>query len=217
MQMYDEDLNTTLTFAGLFSAVSSAFVIDVQSKLEPDSSRWSEAYLRAILLSLNRPIAPNEDPAAPPAWNGPPAEIVSTSDLLYASFLVSLLAAFVAMSGKQWLNRYLRHAGGSVIERCGDLQRKFDGLEKWPFRFFVEGFPIMLQVALLLLTCGLSRYMLSIITSVARVVSLFTSRRPLLRRDRGCRDVIVRMPISNANIIAHGHANLNTPPYHTLT
>jgi len=88
---------------------------------------------------------------------------------------MSLLAAFVAMLGKQWLNRYLRHTGGSMIERCGDRQRKFDGLQKWPFRLFVEGLPIMLQIALLLLTCGLSRYMWSVNTSVARVVISFTA------------------------------------------
>jgi len=93
---------------------------------------------------------------------------------MYASLLMSLLAAFVAMLGKQWLNRYLRHTGGSMIERCGDRQRKFDGLEKWPFRLFVESLPIMLQIALLLLTCGLSRYMWSVNTSVASVVISFT-------------------------------------------
>lgn len=78
------------------------------------------------------------------------------------------------MLGKQWLNRYLRHSGGSTIERCGDRQRKFDGLEKWPFRLFIESLPIMLQIALFLLTCGLSRYMWSFNTSVARVVISFT-------------------------------------------
>jgi hypothetical protein len=88
---------------------------------------------------------------------------------------MSLLAAFVAMLGKQWLNRYLRHAGGSMIERCGDRQRKFDGLEKWPFRFCMESLPIMLQIALLLLTCGLSRYVWSVNTSVGRVVLSFTA------------------------------------------
>jgi len=87
---------------------------------------------------------------------------------------MSLLAAFVAMLGKQWLNRYLRHTGGSMVERCGDRQRKFDGLEKWPFRLFMESLPIMLQIALLLLACGLSRYMWSVNTSVARVVISFT-------------------------------------------
>ena len=87
---------------------------------------------------------------------------------------MSLLAAFIAMLGKQWLNRYLRHSGGSMVERCGDRQRKFDGLKRWPFRLFIESLPIMLQIALLLLTCGLSRYMWSVNTSVARVVISFT-------------------------------------------
>ena len=87
---------------------------------------------------------------------------------------MSLLAAFVAMLGKQWLNRYLRHAGGSMVERWGDRQRKFDGLGKWPFRFFIESLPIMLQIALFLLTCGLSRYMWSVNTSVAHVIIFFT-------------------------------------------
>ena len=87
---------------------------------------------------------------------------------------MSMLAAFVAMLGKQWLNRYLRHTGTSMIERCGDRQRKFNGLEKWPFRPFIESLPIMLQIALLLLTCGLSRYTWSLNTSVGRVVISFT-------------------------------------------
>jgi hypothetical protein len=87
---------------------------------------------------------------------------------------MSLLAAFVGMLGKQWLSRYLRHTGGSMVERCGDRQRKFDGLEKWPFRLFIESLPIMLQIALLLLTSGLSRYVWSLDASVARVIISFT-------------------------------------------
>ena len=86
---------------------------------------------------------------------------------MYASLLISLLAAFVAMLGKQWLNRYLRNSGRSMIERCGDRQRKCDGLKKWPLHFFIESLPVMLQASLLLLTCGLCRYMWSINTLVA--------------------------------------------------
>ena len=85
-----------------------------------------------------------------------------------------MLAAFVAMLGKQWLNRYLRNSGGSVIERCGDRQRKCDGLEKWPLHFFVESLPLMLQAALLLLACGLCRYMWSINALVARTLVSLT-------------------------------------------
>ena len=159
--------------AGLFSAVSSAFVLDVQSSLQPDSGKKLETYLQAILLTLNPTIPLDEIPAAPPDRDDPPEGIFGASGLLYASLLVSLFAAFVAMLGKQWLNRYLRHSGGSITERCGDRQRKFDGLEKWHFRFFIESLPVMLQISLFLLTCGLSQYMWPANKSAARVVMFF--------------------------------------------
>jgi hypothetical protein len=155
--------------------ITAAFIIDIQSKLQPDSSERSEAYLRAILLSLNRSIVPNEDPAAPPAWNGPPAGIVTALSLLYASQATSILTAFIAMLGKGWVSRYLRHSGGSRIERCGDRQRKFDGLGKWPFAVVINSLPVMLQTAVLLFGCGLSRYLWSVDTSVAWVVISFTT------------------------------------------
>ena len=163
-----------LSQAGLFSAVSSAFVIDVYSKLQPDPNDQSAALLRAILLTLNHSAIPNESPVAPPVQQYPPSEIVTATGLLYASLLISLLAAFVAMLGKQWLNRYLRHAGGSMVERCGDRQRKHDGLQKWPFHMFVESLPVMLQIALLLLTSGICRYMVSINTPIAYTLITLT-------------------------------------------
>ena len=57
-----------------------------------------------------------------------------------------------------------------MIERCGDRQRKCDGLQKWPFHLFIESLPVMLQVALLLLACGLCRHMWSINSSVAYIL-----------------------------------------------
>ena len=154
----------------MFSAVSSSFVIDVQTKLEPDPNDVTAAYLRAILLTLNHSAILGELPTPPTAWSGPAQEIVVATNLMYASLLLSLLAAFVAMLGKQWLNRYLRDTGGSIAERCGDRQRKRNGIEKWPFEIFVESLPVMLQIALLLLAVGLSRYMWAINVSVARTI-----------------------------------------------
>ena len=54
-----------------------------------------------------------------------------------------------------------------MTERCGDRQRKFDGLQRWPFHFVIESLPVMLQIALLLLACGLCRYIMTINTPVA--------------------------------------------------
>ena len=61
-----------------------------------------------------------------------------------------------------------------MIERCGDRQRKFDGLHKWPFWPFVESLPIMLQVFLLLLACRLCRYMCTINAPVALLLITLT-------------------------------------------
>ena len=61
-----------------------------------------------------------------------------------------------------------------MIERSGDRQRKCDGLNKWPFRLFVESLPVMLQIALLLLACGLCKHMASINTTVAGVLIALT-------------------------------------------
>lgn len=133
------------------------------------------AYLRAILLALNESSVPDGQSSPPFVWGGPPRRIVHVSNLLYASLLISLLSAFIAMLGKQWLNRYLRHVGGSTPERCGDRQRKLDGLEKWSFRLLVESLPMMLQISLLLLACGLSRYAWAVNTSVAALVIALTA------------------------------------------
>ena len=57
-----------------------------------------------------------------------------------------------------------------MIERCGDRQRKCDGLKRWPFHLFVESLPVILQVALFLLASGLCRHMASINIPVAGVL-----------------------------------------------
>ena len=74
------------------------------------------------------------------------------------------------MLGKQWLNRYTRHLGGSIDERCEDRQRKLDGLERYRFRIVIEIPPVLLQLSLLLLTFGLALFLWPLKRQVAWVV-----------------------------------------------
>ena len=116
------------------------------------------------------------DAPALPQWTGPPQAIIHTQCLLYASLFASLLAAFLAMLGKQWLNEYdsidLR---GSAIERSQDRQRKLNGINAWYFDQVIGSLPVMLQASLLLLGCALSKYLWEIDTTVAAVVVGVTS------------------------------------------
>ena len=133
----------------------------------------SAAYLRILIHTMNNSLFPDVDLTST-TWNGPPPEIVTVQSLLYASLTTSLFAAFLAMLGKQWVNRYLRNRGGSAVDKSRDRQRKLDGLEKWHFHLAIESLPVMLQFALLLLGCALSRYLWTTCRTVAGVIVAVT-------------------------------------------
>ena len=71
--------------------------------------------------------------------------------LLCVSLLLSLLILFVIITGKQLTNHYMCCFGGSMIEKCGDRQRKCDGLGGFQFDLFVYSLSGMLQTAIILL------------------------------------------------------------------
>ena len=193
MKKHDEDLNTTLIFvsfarylylgmhlptrsqAGLFSAVTSAFILDVQSQLQPDAGEETTALLRVLIHKIDNTTFGNDAPTLP-QWTGPPHELVQVQAILYASLAGSLLSAFLAMLGKQWLNRYAStDVRGTAIERSQSRQRKLDGIITWYFNQVMDSLPVILQFSLLLLGCALSRYLWEISVTVASVVLGFTS------------------------------------------
>ena len=129
------------------------------------------ALLRVIVYIQNNTAFGGQVPTVPQPWTGPPHRIVQVQAILLASLFTSLLSAFLAMLGKQWLNRCMPvDTRGTIIQRNQHRQRKFDGIRNWYFDNVMEALPLMLQVALLLLGCALSRYLWDINTTVASVV-----------------------------------------------
>ena len=56
-----------------------------------------------------------------PQWTGAPRTMVHVQAMLYVSLAASLFSAFLAMLGKQWLNRYAStDMRGTGIERSRD-------------------------------------------------------------------------------------------------
>ena len=161
--------------AGLFSAVASAFIIDVQSNLQPDAAGDTAALLRVLIYKMDNTTFGADTPTIP-QWTGPPRAMVQVQAILYASLAASLLSAFLAMLGKQWLNRYIStDMRGTAIERSQNRQQKLDGIVAWYFDHVMEALPLMLQAALLLLGCALSRYLWGINVIVASVIICVTS------------------------------------------
>ncbi|KAJ7769367.1 hypothetical protein B0H16DRAFT_254857 [Mycena metata] len=142
-QKYSTDLDTALIFSGLFSAVASAFVIQIEPQLAlPDASKI----------------------------------IVIVQCLLYASLFTTLLAALLAVLGKQWLMYYQAAGSRGTIEQRGlERQRKLDGLVKWKFEAVLQAFPLLLQLALLLFASSISLYLWTVQHSVAVLVTFLTA------------------------------------------
>ena len=194
VKKFDDDLNTILVLvrhsllvicsrklshlslqAGLLSAVSTAFVIDFNSNLRPDPNEKSATLLRAILLTLNQSAIPGETPTVPPVQESPPNTVfLNATSYMHSSLILSLFVAFFAMLAKQWINRYLNNLGRSMIERCGDRQRKFDGLRKQSPQLFSGILMSVLQLSLIFLICGLCLHM-RIINSLLATSLIFFS------------------------------------------
>ncbi|KAF7366243.1 hypothetical protein MVEN_00501600 [Mycena venus] len=142
-QKYGTDLDTSLIFAGLFSAVTSAFIIQIEPQLTE---------------------APD-----------PVAIVVGAQIMLYISLFTTLLAALLAVLGKQWIMCY-QAAGsrGTIEERGLERQWKLDGLRKWKFDAFLQMLPLLLQLGLLLFCTALSMYLWTIHQSIAIIVWTLT-------------------------------------------
>ncbi|KAJ7210786.1 hypothetical protein GGX14DRAFT_624925 [Mycena pura] len=144
-EKYSTDLDTSLIFAGLFSAIGSAFIIQIQPQLTPG-------------------------PHAKP-----PIKIVVAQSLLYISLSTTLLAALLAVLGKQWIMYYQAAGSRGTIEQRGlERQRKLDGLRKWKFDTLLQMFPLLLQLGLLLFSTALSIYLWTVNVSIAIIVLAFT-------------------------------------------
>jgi len=128
-----------------------------------------------LKIVANATLGISADPTFP-KWDGPDPTVVHVQSILYSSLAASLLSAFVAMLGKQWLSRYDQvEMRRSVVDRSRHRQGKMDGMVTWHFDLVMESLPLMLQVALLLLGYALSEYLFSINKTVASVLIGFST------------------------------------------
>ncbi|THH28851.1 hypothetical protein EUX98_g5333 [Antrodiella citrinella] len=173
LRKYNSDMDTSMIFAGLFSAVSASFASMMRPDLSPDPNLTTQILLRAIVLSLNDTVPPFVTISD---WHGPSTTTIWVQCLLYASLSCSLFAALGAVMGKQWLYHYSAiEERGSIEKRGMDRQRKLENLRVWHFRTVLEILPILLQFSLILFGLALTAYMWDVQQAVALVLLIANS------------------------------------------
>ncbi|KAG2156677.1 uncharacterized protein EDB93DRAFT_926820 [Suillus bovinus] len=148
LERNNSDMDIVLIFSGLFSAVNTAFIIAMQSN--PTTTVLVQNTSQNTTVSSSTA----SDPKSP---NGTWFE-----GLAYVALSFSLLAAFGAVLGKQWLSHYKStKTHGSLEDRGKHRQRKLDGLEAWHFDSVLQSFPVLLQISLLLFAIAISAFVWS--------------------------------------------------------
>ena len=162
--------------AGLFSAVSSAFIVNMQSSLSPSASDTTNSLLKILINKVDNTTFPLQE-AALPVWTGPSSTTIWIQTLAYTSLSSSLLAAFGAVLAKQWLGNFKtsRFGKGALHERCQRRQQKLDGLETWYFSTILATLPIFLQLSLCFFGISLAANIWTLQHTVASVIMATTA------------------------------------------
>lgn len=176
MKDFNEEIDTLLVFAGLFSAVLTAFIIEAYQLLEQDQTETSAIILRRISMQLDQ--TSNEPPISLPSTTFRPSKfIIAVNMLWFMSLLFSLFAALVAILAKQWIHVYSKwDEGPSDLSENKLLLRDLyqQGLTQHHVPEIIGMLPVFLQIALLFFVVGLTMFLWRLEFTLAAIVTSLT-------------------------------------------
>ncbi|CCO33703.1 hypothetical protein BN14_07788 [Rhizoctonia solani AG-1 IB] len=169
-----------LIFAALFSAVSTAFVIESYKNLKPDPAEVSVEILRTmsrtLLIVANQTQStefhipePENESRFSPSWSA-----ICVNLLWFLSLSISILVSLIAMLSKEWCSQFMSGRTGSPVAQARRRQQRWDGLVKWKMEGVLTFLPSLIHLALLLFAVGLSIFLWEINLTIAIPVSVVT-------------------------------------------
>ncbi|KAK7051411.1 hypothetical protein VNI00_004911 [Paramarasmius palmivorus] len=142
---YKEDIDTLLVFAGLFSAVVTAFLIESYQWLSEDTTVM-------ILAQISQQL--NGTQAQSTSFT-PEASSIRINCFWFLSLIFSLTSALFGLLCKQWLREHQRDVPTRTPgEDLALRQLRRDSFEKWGVASFLSALPILLEIALILFFVG---------------------------------------------------------------
>ncbi|KAF7357334.1 Zf-C3HC-domain-containing protein [Mycena sanguinolenta] len=174
MKDYDSEIDTLLVFAGLFSAVLTAFIVDVYQQLNIDYMQDSATILRALLQAQVSSQTVTAALSAPSA--SPSSTVIIVIALWFVSLVLSLLSALFSIFIKQWLHTYDKWTEVAHTNlQQGIMLRGFyqASFKHWRIPAIFTALGVLLQVALLLFVIGLVAYLWTLNFVVSSVLSFF--------------------------------------------
>ncbi|PVF94129.1 hypothetical protein CPB86DRAFT_64917 [Serendipita vermifera] len=151
-KVLNSDLDSLLIFAGLFSAILSAFLIEVRKGLQEDLQEKTNNLLY-ILIQLQQNA--NDTPIAQPSPFRPTASTLQINTFWFLSLILSLMSALGASLAKGWVMQYASTTPGVSARDACSRHRRFIGITRWHLQMIVQSLPILLHIAFFLFSVGL--------------------------------------------------------------
>ncbi|KAK7023637.1 hypothetical protein VNI00_016599 [Paramarasmius palmivorus] len=149
---WKEDIDTLLVFAGLFSAVVTAFAIESYQWLLEDSTDTTNTLLLQISKQLANTTVVVDVPQ--PTFQ-PSSSSVRINALWFLSLVLSLTSGLFGLLCKQWLREHRRDTPTrSQAETLALRELRNASFQKRAISSFLAMPPILLEIALLLFLAG---------------------------------------------------------------
>ncbi len=170
--------------AGLFSAIQTAFNVELYKRLTPDpnpdpvlvaldriSAQLSGFAVNPAFVNSTQPRFVLNDVKAPavPLW------IVVLNALWFSSLISSLAAASIAIMVKQWLTEYKSGVSGTSRQTARLRQLRLNSLQRWRVKEIVSFLPVLLQIASGLFFAGLLILLWNLNRTVAIVATFLVT------------------------------------------
>ncbi|KAG9045453.1 hypothetical protein FS837_006296 [Tulasnella sp. UAMH 9824] len=137
--------------------------------MSPDPTGTTQDLIRELIrLSSNSTLTPDTD--LKPAPFSPTPDAILVNQLFTGSLTCSLVAAFFAVLGKQWIACYKKRGGGGVEKQRWEQLKRSMAAERWHLLGVLDTVvPVLLQIALLIFAIGLILYLRTLSNEVAYV------------------------------------------------
>ncbi|KAJ7119463.1 hypothetical protein C8R44DRAFT_788116 [Mycena epipterygia] len=168
------NMNGMLIFAGLFSAILTAFIIESYKNLQPDTT--SQMTLMALVqishqLANSTNTIPFNATQMPPS---PPKDAALICNILwFISLGLSLASALTATLVDQWAREFLQRTEmlPSPVKRARIFAYLYYGLKRFRMHAVVGVVPLLLHMSLLFFFGGLVAFLYPINKTVAGVAA----------------------------------------------
>ncbi|KAF9808592.1 hypothetical protein IEO21_07808 [Rhodonia placenta] len=178
VKKWKDEISNLLTFAGLFSAVLTAFNVQYYVALQPQTQDPS---VQAMLIALNMlavrrgetdvgllTLAAMDNSSS---VTSTPFHVVSINTLWFSALLFSLSAASLAISVNQWLHHYVDHTTSRPHQSVQLWYFRHSMFDEWSVPLIISLLPVLLQTSLALFIAGLVQLLWTLNTIVATIVT----------------------------------------------